>query len=103
MNFNTKVPKHLNRANDSQSKSKVHIVIGNKSKEYRANMIDTANVAAQSKVSTFKPRKRLPNETPAPMKNIWTEELYMGEELQPFTGRPGAMDAYALPSLGMAT
>ena len=25
--------------------------------------------------------------------------LYDGRELQPYTGRPGAMDAYALPSI----
>jgi hypothetical protein len=99
MNFNTKVPKHLNRQKDT----KVHIVIGNKSKEHRANYVDTANKAAQSKVSSFQPRKREANEAGAPYKNIWTDEVYMGEELRPFAGRAGAMDAYALPSSGLST
>jgi hypothetical protein len=27
--------------------------------------------------------------------------VYEGKELRPFTGRPGSMDAYALPSLHM--
>ena len=29
----------------------------------------------------------------------WRDTHYTGAELKPFTGRPGAMDAYKLPSL----
>ena len=29
------------------------------------------------------------------------EDPYLGEELRPFTGRPGAMTAYNLPSRGV--
>lgn len=31
--------------------------------------------------------------------NATSRETYTGEELRPYTGRPGAMDAYNLPSL----
>ena len=35
----------------------------------------------------------------APVRNSNAKGTYSGAELQPFSGRPGAMDAYALPSL----
>ena len=35
----------------------------------------------------------------APVRNSNAKGTYAGAELQPFSGRPGAMDAYALPSL----
>jgi len=35
----------------------------------------------------------------APVRNSNAKGTYSGAELQPFAGRPGAMDAYALPSL----
>ena len=35
----------------------------------------------------------------APVRNSNANGTYAGAELQPFSGRPGAMDAYALPSL----
>lgn len=34
----------------------------------------------------------------APVRNSNAKGTYAGAELQPFSGRPGAMDAYALPS-----
>ena len=34
----------------------------------------------------------------APVRNGNAKGTYSGAELQPFAGRPGAMDAYALPS-----
>ena len=34
----------------------------------------------------------------APVRNGNAKGTYAGAELQPFAGRPGAMDAYALPS-----
>ena len=34
----------------------------------------------------------------APVRNSNTKGTYAGAELQPFSGRTGAMDAYALPS-----
>lgn len=33
--------------------------------------------------------------------NASTHETYQGEDLRPFEGRPGAMDAYKLPSRGV--
>lgn len=33
-----------------------------------------------------------------PVRNSNAKGTYSGAELQPFSGRPGAMDAYALPS-----
>lgn len=33
------------------------------------------------------------------MNNLFEQSTYSGEELKPFEGRPGAMDAYQLPSL----
>jgi len=90
MNYNTRVPK-----------PKVHIVIG-KNKQ-RVVLSNTANLAAKSTVSPFSIRKKLRNEALAQTRNIWTEELYLGEDLKPFEGRPGAMDAYSLPSLGVRT
>ena len=36
--------------------------------------------------------------------SIWVgKKLYDGKELQPYTNRPGAMDAFALPSKGNKT
>ena len=37
-----------------------------------------------------------------PIRNSTTRGYYDGAELRAFDGRPGAMDAYALPSLGLA-
>ncbi len=34
-----------------------------------------------------------------PVRNSTSTDLYSGAELRDFTGRPGAMDAYRLPSL----
>ena len=31
--------------------------------------------------------------------NSTQKDKYLGKELEPFSGRPGAMDAYKLPSL----
>lgn len=42
---------------------------------------------------------RLRRPANAPITNATTTELYDGAELRPFEGRPGAMDAFALPSL----
>lgn len=36
--------------------------------------------------------------TTAPVCNAASRELYQAPELRPFTGRPGAMHAYTLPS-----
>ncbi len=36
---------------------------------------------------------------PAAPRSAFGSGTYTGAELQPYTGRPGAMDAYALPSL----
>jgi len=43
---------------------------------------------------------------PAPLVKAAADDMfkrgvYEGKELRPFTGRPGSMDAYALPSLHM--
>ena len=35
---------------------------------------------------------------PAPTSNGTARQLYTGAELAPYSGRPGAMDAFALPS-----
>ena len=40
-----------------------------------------------------------PAPTVVPVRNSNSKGTYAGAELQPFSGRPGAMDAYALPSL----
>ena len=37
-----------------------------------------------------------------PIRNSNTGKVYDGAELRPFDGRPGAMDAFALPSLGLS-
>lgn len=37
----------------------------------------------------------------APVRNSTAKGTYSGAELQPFAGRPGAMDAYSLPSVLM--
>jgi hypothetical protein len=92
MNYNTRVPK-----------PKVHIVIGNKANQQRVVPSNTANIAAKSKATPFAIRKKLRNEALAQTRNIWTDELYLGEDLKPFEGRPGSMDAYSLPSLGVRT
>ena len=48
------------------------------------------------------PRQRLPTEAqPRIHVNASQRESYTGAELRPYTGRPGAMDAYKLPSLGL--
>ena len=45
------------------------------------------------------PKPRVPTVVrEAPVRNSNAEGPYSGAELQPFAGRPGAMDAYALPS-----
>lgn len=33
--------------------------------------------------------------------DVFKRKVYEAKELRPFTGRPGSMDAYALPSLHM--
>ena len=38
----------------------------------------------------------------APVRNGNAKGTYVGAELQPFAGRPGALDAYALPSLAVS-
>lgn len=35
---------------------------------------------------------------PVQITNATTRGIYTGRELQPYTGRPGAMDAFRLPS-----
>lgn len=39
--------------------------------------------------------------TPAPANDVFERGVYDGAELRAFTGRPGSMDAYDLPSLHM--
>lgn len=58
---------------------------------------------SKSKKSTevFKPRKKHPREALPPASDLWDRGVYNGLELRPFTGRPGAMDAFALPSRGI--
>lgn len=46
-----------------------------------------------------RPRPSRPVTPPAGWRN---RETYDGAELKPFTGRPGAMDAFKLPSRGIA-
>jgi hypothetical protein len=48
----------------------------------------------------YTPHKPAPL-TPAPANDVFKRGMYDGKELRPFTGRPGSMDAYALPSLHM--
>lgn len=45
-------------------------------------------------------QKKIPL-TPAPANDVFKRGMYEGKELRPFTGRPGSMDAYDLPSLHM--
>lgn len=49
---------------------------------------------------TYTPHKPAPL-TPAPANDVFKRGTYDGAELRPFTGRPGSMDAYALPSMHM--
>ena len=39
-----------------------------------------------------------PSALPMPVRNSTTQGYYSGHELAPYQGRPGAMDAFALPS-----
>lgn len=56
------------------------------------------HVAVQDKAP--EPHSETPGATQAP-DSSWSERgTYDGAELRPFEGRPGAMDAYALPSRG---
>ena len=48
----------------------------------------------------YTPHKPAPL-VPAAANDMFKRGIYEGKELQPFTGRPGSMDAYALPSLHM--
>ena len=64
---------------------------------------DLAPVKMRRSSSQYKPRVKHPAEALAPTTNIWTQDLYDGAELRPFTGRHGSMDAYKLPSLGSNT
>lgn len=45
-----------------------------------------------------KPKAAAP---PTPYPYYWKNGTYDGKELRPYEGRPGAMDAYALPSRGI--
>lgn len=57
----------------------------------------------ESQRAKWQPRQRAPGEAPSSTMNIWTSDVYDGAELRPFAGRPGAMDAFALPSAGVRT
>ena len=48
----------------------------------------------------YTPHKPAPL-VPAAANDAFKRGAYDGAELRPFTGRPGSMDAYALPSLHM--
>ena len=48
----------------------------------------------------YTPHKPAPL-VPAPANDVFKRGTYEGKELRPFNGRPGSMDAYALPSLHM--
>jgi hypothetical protein len=48
----------------------------------------------------YTPHKTAPL-VPAAANDVFKRGVYEGKELRPFNGRPGSMDAYALPSLHM--
>ena len=56
-----------------------------------------------SRVAEFERRLAEVQANIDPIRNSNTGSSYDGAELRPFDGRPGAMDAYALPSLGLST
>lgn len=45
------------------------------------------------------PAAQAPRYVTGPAANLFERSTYCGAELRPYTGRPGAMDAYRLPSL----
>ena len=47
----------------------------------------------------YKPRAREKNEALPPSMDMFERPDYEGKELHDYEGRPGAMDAYRLPSL----
>ena len=49
----------------------------------------------------YVPRERDPNEALPPWIDLFARPTYKGEDLRPFEGRPGALDAFKLPSRGM--
>jgi hypothetical protein len=51
----------------------------------------------------FKARKKLPNEATVRSIDIWASGVYDGGDLTRQPSRPGSMDAYSIPSLGVST
>lgn len=58
-------------------------------------------VRKMTKWEYYVPRERDPNEAHPRMIDLFAQPLYRGEDLRPYQGRPGALDAYKLPSRGM--
>jgi hypothetical protein len=83
--------------------SKVHIVIGKRAKHLVRPKEDLAPKRMRDNSAKYVARVREANEAHPNQKNIWSEGHYDGAELKPFEGRPGSMDAFYLPSLGVAT
>ena len=82
---------------------KVHLVIRKGGTDNTTAYTDLAPTRMRINSAPYIRRIKADNEVRAQTRNIWTEELYMGEELNPFEGRPGSMDAYSLPSHGDRT
>lgn len=61
---------------------------------------EALSVARGESIAGFVSLQRTRNVTPSPYHGE-PGSTYGGEELRPFTGRPGAMDAYRLPSRGI--
>lgn len=60
----------------------------------------SAKIRNAGRFAQYTPRERAPNEA-LPMRPDVFSGRYDGKELRPFDARPGAMDAYTLPSRGL--
>lgn len=91
-----------------QTLLRVHLVVGALEKAGSAHRITAFSLvprfawgpAAVTAATVERPRpapQQQPRPIPAPQPR--RTDCYDGRELQPFSGRPGAMDAFALPSI----
>ena len=62
----------------------------------------TTKRARKSRHAEFEQRLAEVQANTDPIRNSNAHGYYDGAELLPFDGRPGAMDAYSLPSRGLA-
>lgn len=70
-----------------------------KPRTYKAS--DLASSDLRRVHGPYIPRQRQPNEVIAAKNDIFNRGIYDGKDLKRFSGRPGAMDAYDLPSRGL--